>query len=289
MRAIVIAGGGSKGAFAVGCLQYLLKEQKIHYDISCGISAGAILAGFISQYKRGEEKLCAETIKEMWLQLDSSKIYKRWFPFGQLHALWRNSFYNSSPLHKLIRNNISLDKIRQSGKKVHVGSVSLSSGKYKMFTQDHDNFIDAIIGSSSFPGMLSPIQIGDHLWVDGGIKEMFPIKTAIEEGALIIDIIMTSPVTRDRKFQEHPGVVDIIKLAMDVSTDKIMSNDIDKALMYNKLIEAGFSSRKTVTINIIRPDFNLTDDLLNFDPKQIKEMMECGYLKAKESNIFASE
>src|SRR5689334_11996138 len=43
MRALVISGGGSKGAFAGGVAQYLLQNKRIHYDLFVGTSTGSLL------------------------------------------------------------------------------------------------------------------------------------------------------------------------------------------------------------------------------------------------------
>ena len=43
MRALVISGGGSKGAFAGGVAQYLMEELKYKYDLFLGTSTGSLL------------------------------------------------------------------------------------------------------------------------------------------------------------------------------------------------------------------------------------------------------
>ena len=43
MRALVISGGGSKGAFAGGVAQYLMQENGCKYDILIGSSTGSLL------------------------------------------------------------------------------------------------------------------------------------------------------------------------------------------------------------------------------------------------------
>ena len=43
MRALVISGGGSKGAFAGGVAQYLMKEKCCQYDLLLGTSTGSLL------------------------------------------------------------------------------------------------------------------------------------------------------------------------------------------------------------------------------------------------------
>lgn len=286
MRALVHSGGGSKGAYGAGVLNYLMGDLGIKYDIFCGVSVGAINCAFVSQFNSGDEKEAAKQLNDWWLQIIPSKIFKRWKPFGRWHALWLSSVYDSQPLIDLIKNNVFLKKIRDAGKLVSVGAVSLSSGKYTIFDQTHDSFIDAVIASASFPGMLRPIKIGEQLWIDGGVKEITPIKTAIDMGATEIDIIITSPETRVKFFLDKPNTMDVLKRALDLSTDKIMANDIEKAVMYNKLSSAGASDKKIVKINIIRPDTNLIEDLLNFDPIKIKEMIKKGYEDAKKKYIM---
>jgi len=158
VRALVLSGGGSKGAYQAGALKYIVGELGVVYDAFCGVSVGAINCGFLSMFGYGQEQESAALLADLWSQLDSSKIYKRWFPFGRWHALWNKSFFDSSPLQNLLRNGINLDRIRASGKKVSVGTVSLSSGKYTIFDQASDHFIDAVIASASFPGMLTPVK-----------------------------------------------------------------------------------------------------------------------------------
>ncbi|GAA6773297.1 hypothetical protein AAGS39_40560 [Flavobacterium sp. CGRL2] len=43
MRALVISGGGSKGAFAGGVAQYLIEEKRHEYDLFLGTSTGSLL------------------------------------------------------------------------------------------------------------------------------------------------------------------------------------------------------------------------------------------------------
>ena len=135
MKALVLSGGGSKGAYQAGALKYILGELNTVYDVFCGVSVGAINCAYLSMFHSGQEKESSDLLAHLWSQLDTSKIYKRWQPFGRWHALWKKSFYDSSPLYNLLKNGIDLEKIRNSGKKVNVGTVSLSSGKYTILNR----------------------------------------------------------------------------------------------------------------------------------------------------------
>lgn len=286
MRALVLSGGGSKGSYQVGALKYILGEKQVVYDALCGVSVGAINVAYLAMYKAGQEIESSMQLSYLWSQLDNSKIYKRWWPFGRWHAIWKKSFFDSSPLSDLLKAGINLDLIRENGKQVNVGTVSLSSGKYTIFDQTSDHFVDAVIASASFPGMLSPVSFLGQLWTDGGVKEISPIKKAVELGADIIDVIITNPVVRTKKFIENPTTVDILKRSIDLSTDKIMANDVEKVEMYNKMAQMGLTEKKYVQLNIIRPENNLIEDLLDFRPEKIREMMEKGYKDAVEKYIM---
>lgn len=281
MKALVLSGGGAKGSYQVGALQYILGELKVHYDILCGVSVGALNSAYLAMFSQGQEQQAAELLSNLWSQIDTSKIYKRWYPFGRWHALWEKSFYDSSPLHQLVVNNLNLEKIRNSGKEVNVGTVSISSGKYTIFDQNSPYFVKAVIASASFPGMLAPVEFDGQLWSDGGVKELSPIKRAIELGADVIDIIITSPSKRIRKFISNPTTVDILKRSIDLSTDKIMSNDLEKVELHNKLAAYGIDRVRPIQFNILRPDNNLTEDLLDFNPTKLKAMQQIGYLEAR--------
>lgn len=286
MRALVHSGGASKGAWAAGVIQYLLGDLGIDYDIYTGTSVGAINTAFLAMFKSGEEKEAAQLLKEWWLKLDDSKIYKPWKFWGRLAIAWKQSFYDSSPLQSLIRQNVDLVKIRSSGKKIAVGALNLHTGKYNVFDQDSDDFVEAVLASSAFPGTLTPVKINNDLFIDGGMKMLSPIKMAIEMGADEIDVITTSPDVRDKKFIQNPNIIDIIRRAFDVATDKILSNDIELAMMHNVLAEAGLSDKKLIKFRIIKPHFNLIDNVFDFSPIKIKEMIEKGYEDARSKYIL---
>lgn len=282
-KALVMSGGGVKGAHTVGALRYLINDLNKQYDIICGVSVGALNAGCLSMYKKQYEKQGFEYLFNFWQNLTVDKIYKRWFPFGKLHALWKQSVYNSQPLIDLIHNNIKLDKIRESEKNVAVGAISLTTGHYKLFTEKDDDFVDGVLASSSFPGGLKPIKIGNELFTDGGVKHITPLKAAIDFGATEVDMILCSPQMDTDIYDENGNTISLVLRSISLMTDQIVEADLQIAQMYNKLVLCGARpDKRFVKINIIRPNKNLINDSLRFNNKEIVKMMELGYLDAKE-------
>ena len=70
MRALVISGGGSKGAFAGGVAQYLMDELHYKYDLFVGTSTGSLL---ISHLALDE----VDKIKEVYTSVNQNSIFAR--------------------------------------------------------------------------------------------------------------------------------------------------------------------------------------------------------------------
>ncbi len=68
MNALVISGGGSKGAFAGGVAEYLIGHTKKEYDLFVGTSTGSLLIPFLA---RGE----IERIKKLYTTIEQSDIF----------------------------------------------------------------------------------------------------------------------------------------------------------------------------------------------------------------------
>ena len=68
MRVLITSGGGAKGAFTVGVLNYLKNEKQItHFDLISGTSTGALIASLASVGKIDE-------LKEVYLNTTNANI-----------------------------------------------------------------------------------------------------------------------------------------------------------------------------------------------------------------------
>ena len=67
-RALVISGGGSKGAFAGGIAQFLLEESQLNYDFFIGTSTGSLLISHLALGK-------VETIKRAYTNVTQESIF----------------------------------------------------------------------------------------------------------------------------------------------------------------------------------------------------------------------
>ena len=74
-----MAGGASKGAYEAGVLWGMYftdtDKSKYEYDVITGVSVGAINAGFLSLYAKGDEENMIRGISEQWQNLHSSDVF----------------------------------------------------------------------------------------------------------------------------------------------------------------------------------------------------------------------
>lgn len=68
MRALVISGGGSKGAFAGGVAQYLMDELHHEYDLFVGTSTGSLLISHLALDKIAD-------IKDVFTSVNQKSIF----------------------------------------------------------------------------------------------------------------------------------------------------------------------------------------------------------------------
>jgi NTE family protein len=281
MRALVLSGGGVRGAYEVGVLKRLF-ELGAWYDLYAGVSVGALNAAFLAQYNSPRDR-GIQALEEMWKGLTTANVYRHWFP-PYVAALWKPSLYNSAPLQAMVRKQISQKAIRASKNKLRIGAVGLDTGEYRVFDETYSDIPGAVLASSAFPGMLTPVKLEGQLWTDGGVKSTTPLKAAIDAGATSIDVVLCSPATDDSTaFAGKTTALSVGARAINLMSDQIEAADLVICGMVNRLVAAGAAPEyRNIELRIIRPDAhsNLPKSPLDFRPSLIAAMIEQGYADA---------
>ena len=289
MRALVLSGGGSKGAFEVGVLKRWMGEQGLDYDIMCGVSVGALNVAGLAHTPHGQPAKTIAWLEDFWLTkvTGSSVIYKRWFPFGRLHSLWEKSVYDSSPLIKLIKDNVDPFLVANNGRKLAVSAVCLDTGEHVFGTEKDPNFPDWVLASSSFPIFLTPIEIGGKLYSDGGIVNITPLGQAIKMGADEIDVIICSdPWSTDEwTATRKVAIPDQLIRTLCLMSDQIAKDDIMETGLKNDLSDLDPKYRR-VKVRVVVPSKPLAVDSLTFNPEDTRRLIQQGYEDADKFTVY---
>jgi NTE family protein len=188
--ALVLGGGGTRGASHVGVLKVLEKE-KVPFDIVVGTSMGAIVGGF---YCAG---LKLQEIEKMFLDRSLMRSYMTvpipvrlvTMPVFLLPRLvyhpYDGLFYGVR-FRRYLNQKLPDDEKRiEDLKKPYAAvAVDLTEGLPHAITRGP--LAKAMQASSAVPGLRKPVQIGNDLFIDGGVLENIPVEQALELGADIV-------------------------------------------------------------------------------------------------------
>jgi len=286
IRALVLTGGGVKGAHQVGALKHLIQDLGMKFDVITGISVGALNGSFLGQYKKDDLAQGVEDLHKLWLTIDNHKIKKSWFPFGFLHYLWEKSLYDSSPLEKMVEDTLDIEKLKSSDITLVVGAQAIGSGVYTKFTNQDPNIKDAVKASAAFPVFLKKVKIGNDWYVDGGVKETAPLRHAIGLGATHITILNTGPLESEKV---NPNDIDFVEYPMrmiELQGDEIVKDDLREFIETNDDLSSGRltnTKKRVVEYIYVQPERRLVKNPLEFSPKRIREMIDIGYNDAIKS------
>ncbi len=190
VTALVMAGGGIRGAVQIGMLQVLAEHGFVPdriYGSSVGAMNGAAFAG--DPTREGVERMT-----EIWLGLTRDDVY----PQGRLHGPWlylqqRESVYANSGLRRIIEDGVPYERLEDSAIPVEVVATSLTDGREHWFT--HGPVTEAILASAAIPAIFPPVEIDGDRFIDGGVVDNVPIRRAIDSGATRIVALLCTPPT----------------------------------------------------------------------------------------------
>lgn len=292
-KALVISGGGSKGAFAGGVAQYLMKDKGIEYDMFLGTSTGSLMVSHLALGMIDE-------LKTLYTSVDQESIFSN-SPFfikkvggekivsiRHANTLWnfingRKTFGESKNLRKLIRREITKEmyvKIRATYKDVIITISNLTANQveYKSIKDcEYEDFCDWIWGSCNYVPFMSLLEKNRQQYADGGFGCLVPIREAILRGATEVDaIILETEVTQiNRMPSKNP-----FSLLLDVFD--FMLTHVER---HNITIGKLAAVNKDVKLNLFYTPTVLTTNSLVFDKEKMKKWWVSGYDYAKNKEI----
>lgn len=232
-KALVLGGGGARGAYQLGMLQVLIEQHDFH--IIRGVSAGAINAVVLAQAETGIDSHArlreqVRRLETLWLEdiRGSESVFRKRL-FGRLAALfWADSLYTVEPAHALMRKYVDVERLRNSGRDFEVGAVSLVSGRYASYGPDEPRFMDKLMASMSLPPVFPPVDvpIERDMLVDGGMRTITPLASAFAAGAEEIYVLLTSEVRQVNHRIPHSSIEEMDYSQWDGRAGRVVMNDV---------------------------------------------------------------
>jgi NTE family protein len=271
MRALVLSGGGSRGAFQVGVLKSIINKSldSKDFEIIAGVSAGAINAlGLISFLEEFQDiSKAVNRLEELWKSIkDTSDIYQSNSKYSLLFSP-HLSLFDHHPLENLLRSHVDVEKIRNTHRFLRIGVWNVTIDKYQEINKLHGDLIKWTLASSSIPLILPPVIIDQSTYADGGIKSNIPHMFLSEFSDISeIDVIMTGPPTPNAT---QSWMNNLKNSLLKATLGEIMFNDLSVFIDLKK-------KRPDIKIRYYYPKKSSSADLVCFNQSFIQNMIDMG-------------
>lgn len=172
--ALVLSGGGSKGALQVG-LYRAMTELGVRPDFVLGTSVGALNAAFVAT------GVAPEVLARGWARLS----FRRLFGFN-----WRfftpggpsSSLFTATRLRRMLRDDLPVQSFDET--EIPLSVVTTHMGLGEACVWERGDIAEAVVTSCSVPGILPPVIGHDGVaHIDGSLADNLPIELALERGA----------------------------------------------------------------------------------------------------------
>ena len=297
MRALVISGGGSKGAFGGGVAQYLLQEKGHKYDILIGSSTGSLL---IPHLALGE----VDKINRIYTNVDMSKIFDI-NPFVVKHKdgvdvvsinhfnvllqflKGKRTFGESHRLRSYIIENFDKEefnqlKITTCDIVVTVTNLSKNEVEYKSIKDfEYDEFCDWIWISCNYIPFMSLVNKSNYEYGDGGFSSLVPIREAINRGATEVDVVIL-----ETEMQIAPKNIGKNPFSLMIDLFQTLLTQVEK---HDITIGKLAAKNKNVKLNLYYTPTTLTNNALIFNKEKMKLWWQQGYDYAKNKSELMSD
>ncbi|MGI8661681.1 MAG: patatin-like phospholipase family protein [Acidimicrobiales bacterium] len=225
--AFVLSGGASLGAVEVGMVQALAAEG-IVADVLCGTSVGAVNAAYLAGHPGVAG---AEGLAELWRSITRGHV----FPLNPLQGLAgflgrSDHLVDPGPLTRLIRSNLTFERIEDAAVPLHVVATDVISGHDRVLSSGPA--LEAILASAAIPGVFPPVVIDGRPYMDGGVTDNTPISHA---ATLAPDVIYVLPSGHPCSLERAPrGALSMVLQAITVMIGRQLVVDIER---YRSMID----------------------------------------------------
>lgn len=317
-RALVVSGGGCKGAYAVGVAKVLMNEADLTFDVVSGTSTGGLVCPFVAA-KRID---AAETFYTTVTTDDILKFRKA------SEVLRAPSFATYAPLVNKVREavaGIGADNILSAETQMFMAATRLQDRNAVFFhnqdapagvtdlpfnkIEDEEELVRAMVATASVPGIAPPVDIGQYQFVDGGVREITPLIVPVSMAIDEIYVILLSPQTSEIADTRYESLLSILGRTADALTTDVSRRDLDpiaRGADLATLFEDASASISDATdlsadqvremltaanprlgaladakFTVVGPSEQLTDNSMEFDPAKMKEMVTKGEADAR--------
>lgn len=297
-RALVLSGGGGRGAFQVGVLEHL---ESIGWkpDIIVGTSIGSMNAAV---YAVGG----IQRLQQMWDSIRTKDMHRffRWKP-------WK-SVFDRAPWKHTLEKYAPEDQLAQITMPIYMVATDITTGHPAVYTngekpeRNKGLYVrvpalkhEHLLASSSIPYVYAPIGIEDNQHWDGAVMYNSPLRPAIDAEAEEILMVLLSPYHKLEENDPQPlvqrsalppmprGLFGGVGYVLDLALIGTFENDFEELRKVNRRVRTGRQAEadhKEVRCAVIAPDDWISPlDIIRYGSKRGSELRALGRQAARQT------
>ncbi len=267
---LVLEGGGMKGVYTAGVLDFFMDKDLWFKDIY-GVSAGACtMASYVSKQRgRGRDVFVDYVGEDGYMGLKSLATTGDIFNVGTSYDLIPNYL-----------NPFDYKTFSEYPGNPYAVVTNIETGEPEYIKlKDMEEDIQYIRASSSLPLVSRNVRIGDKLYLDGGISDSIPIRRSEADGNKKNIVVMTKAVGYRRspektlkllkvRYMKYPKVYELMK---------------NRHIAYNEVLDYIEKEAREGKIFLIRPLEEGNIGRLEKDKDKLTALYEEGYKEAEKN------
>jgi NTE family protein len=256
---LVLSGGGAKGFAHIGVLK-VLEEAGVKVDYIAGTSMGAVIGGLYASgysatqidsifYNTDFDELLQDYIprsSKSFYEKRNDQMYALSLPFDKLKIgvpiAFSKGMYNYNLLSKLTHKVRHVRDFNKLPIPFLCIATDIEKGEQVILKEGY--LAQAMLASSAFPSLFSPVEIDGKLLIDGGVVNNYPVEEIRKMGA---DIVIGVDVQDDLK--DRNSLKDATRILVQISNLDMIKIMKDKQKLTDIYIKPEVSDYGVISFN----------------------------------------
>lgn len=275
MLGLIDVGGGNRGAFGAGVLDYCI-DHHIVMEYCIGISAGsANCVSYIAKQRGRNLRFYTDyNLSNEFLSLRNGIKH---------HSLTNLDYIYSTISNEDGKDPLDYKSFKESNQDCIIVATDAITGEAVYFDKDalKENDYRVLAASCNIPGINQAYVLNGQEYFDGGLSNPIPIDKAFQDGCDKVIVILTLPKTYFRDDKRDRQLAKFIQ-----SYPKIKRAVENRSFIYNEQLNQIIELEKDDKVLILSPEKKPEMDTLGKNKDEILRVYNEGYLEAERIKSF---
>lgn len=275
---VVDVGGGLRGIYAVGVLDYCM-DQGIQFDMGIGVSAGsANLASYAAgQRGRNYQFYTEYAFRKQYMSLGNFITKKSYVDMDYVYG---------TLCHSGGENPLDYPALQNNPMEFYVVATDALTGEPKYFDKGDIRQDDYSVmkASSAIPFVCKPYEVQGLSYYDGALGDPVPVEKAFQLGCDRVVVILTKPERELRNSKKDEKLAAGIRKRYPAAAEKLC----ERAQRYNEGVALAQKYATQGKVLIIAPNDTCGVDTLKKDKKSLQRLYDKGYSDGKKITDYLS-